>query len=72
MQELLSKFIDDHLANVEEYTADFDSLVKSTWLGGAYLASDRAALKRVQVTRQEYQEHGSHWLGKVFAGSVQR
>ena len=48
------------------------SPIKSTWLGGAYLATDRTALKEVQVTRQEYLEHGSTWLGKVFAGSAQR
>ncbi|KAL6718456.1 Actin-related protein 6 [Lecanora helva] len=45
--------------------------IKSTWLGGVHLANDRAALKRIQVTRQEYQEHGSPWLAKVFAGHMQ-
>lgn len=46
------------------------SPIKSTWLGGAYLAANRDALKKVQVTRQEYQEHGSAWLAKVFSGVI--
>ncbi|KAK3171984.1 hypothetical protein OEA41_004068 [Lepraria neglecta] len=46
--------------------------IKSPWLGGAHLAANRTALKAVQITRQEYQEHGSGWLGKVFSGSVPR
>ena len=48
------------------------SPIKSAWLGGALLSADRAALKTVQVTRQEYQEHGSLWLSKVFSGAVPR
>ncbi len=50
--------------------ADFNSPVKSTWLGGAYLASNRAHLKSVLVSRQDYQEHGSVWLAKVFSGAT--
>ncbi|KAF6233855.1 hypothetical protein HO173_008067 [Letharia columbiana] len=46
--------------------------IKSNWLGGAYLAADPAALKAVQVTREEYNENGSAWLGKVFSGAVRR
>ncbi|KAL8879195.1 MAG: hypothetical protein Q9192_008287, partial [Flavoplaca navasiana] len=38
--------------------------IKATWLGGAYMAADPAALKTIQVTRQEYLEHGSGWLSK--------
>lgn len=48
------------------------SPLKSTWLGGAYLAANPAALKAVQVTREEYNENGSSWLGKVFSGAVRR
>ena len=48
------------------------SPIKSSWLGGAYLAADRDALKAFQVTRQEYQERGSGWLSKVFSGSLRR
>lgn len=44
------------------------SPIKWTWLGGSRLASDRGALKNVVVTRQEYQENGSTWLLKRFAG----
>ncbi|KAL9102067.1 MAG: hypothetical protein Q9163_002747 [Psora crenata] len=46
--------------------------IKSTWLGGALFAENRAAMKSVQVTRQEYQEHGSGWLAKVFSGAIAR
>ena len=46
--------------------------MKSAWLGGAYLAADKMALKTVQVTRQEYLEYGTAWLGKIFAGAVLR
>ncbi|KAI9793186.1 MAG: Actin- protein 6 [Peltula sp. TS41687] len=42
--------------------------IKSTWLGGVHLASNKALLSQVLVTRQEYQEHGSHWVAKRFAG----
>ena len=49
-----------------------DSPIKSTWLGGARLASNPTALKAVQITRQEYQEHGSGWLAKVFSGAIAR
>lgn len=48
------------------------SSIKSTWLGGAYLAANPTALKAVQVTREEYNENGSVWLGKVFSGAVSR
>ena len=44
------------------------SPIKSTWLGGARLAFDKAALKDIMVTKQEYQEHGSTWLLKKFSG----
>ncbi|MCJ1467625.1 Actin- protein 6 [Pseudocyphellaria aurata] len=46
--------------------------IRSTWLGGAYMAADRSKLKSVQVTRQEYQEHGGAWLAKVFSGAHEK
>ena len=49
-----------------------ESPIKSTWRGGAYLAANRAKLKSVQVTRQEYQEKGGAWLAKVFSKAISR
>ena len=49
-----------------------NSPIKSPWHGGAFLANDAARLKQVQVTRQEYQEHGASWAAKVFSGSIAR
>ncbi|KAI9673465.1 MAG: Actin- protein 6 [Caeruleum heppii] len=42
--------------------------VKSTWMGGAKLGSDREALKGLVVTRQEYQENGASWLLRRWSG----
>ncbi|KAJ5895406.1 Actin-like protein arp6 [Penicillium taxi] len=42
----------------------------STWLGGSRLASNQEALGQVAITREEYQEHGSGWAGRRFAGNV--
>ncbi|KAJ5108809.1 Actin-like protein arp6 [Penicillium angulare] len=42
----------------------------STWLGGSRLASNREELGKVAITRQEYQEYGSGWAGRRFAGTV--
>ncbi|KAJ5128483.1 hypothetical protein N7526_006649 [Penicillium atrosanguineum] len=44
--------------------------VRSTWLGGVRLANNREELGRVSITRQEYQEHGSGWAGRHFAGTI--
>ncbi|KAL8861579.1 MAG: hypothetical protein Q9178_002103 [Gyalolechia marmorata] len=44
--------------------------IKFTWLGGASMAADPAALKAVQVSRRDYLEHGSGWLSRVFAGTT--
>ncbi|KAI1977871.1 Actin- protein 6 [Ophidiomyces ophidiicola] len=35
--------------------------IRSTWLGASRLAGNRAALKGVAITRQQYQEYGSAW-----------
>ena len=43
--------------------------VTSTWLGGARMASNRDVLKEMVVTKAQYQEHGSNWVGKKFAGN---
>ncbi|KAL9108123.1 MAG: hypothetical protein Q9227_007099 [Pyrenula ochraceoflavens] len=42
--------------------------VTSTWLGGVRMSWNREAMKEVAVTRQEYQENGSLWVGRKFAG----
>ncbi|KAJ5348309.1 uncharacterized protein N7506_001562 [Penicillium brevicompactum] len=44
--------------------------VHSTWLGGCRLASNREELRKVAITRQEYQEYGSGWAGRRFAGII--
>lgn len=46
--------------------------IKSTWLGGAHLAADQNALRALQVTRQEYLEHGSGWVSRIFNGTTTR
>lgn len=42
--------------------------IKHTWLGGARFASQPALLKEVLVEKAEYDERGSTWLGRKFAG----
>ncbi|KAJ5225183.1 Actin-like protein arp6 [Penicillium chermesinum] len=44
--------------------------IVSTWLGGSRLANNREELSRVAITRQEYQEYGSGWAGRRFAGTI--
>ncbi|CAL5869391.1 uncharacterized protein PFLUO_LOCUS3620 [Penicillium psychrofluorescens] len=44
--------------------------IRSTWLGGSRLAANREELGKVAITRQEYQEYGSGWTGRRFAGNV--
>jgi actin-related protein 6 len=41
--------------------------IKHTWLGAARFASDHSRLKSVLVTKAEYDEKGSAWLGKRFS-----
>lgn len=45
-----------------------DDPVKHTWLGAAQFASRPDLMKEVLVTKKEYDERGSTWLGKRFAG----
>lgn len=42
--------------------------IKHNWLGAARFASQPSLLKQVLVTKAEYDERGSTWLGKKFAG----
>lgn len=42
--------------------------VTSTWRGGANLARDEDALKKLSVTKEEYDEHGAGWVARKFAG----
>ncbi|ORX99549.1 actin family [Clohesyomyces aquaticus] len=42
--------------------------VKHTWLGAARLASQPELLKEVLVDKAEYDERGSGWLARKFAG----
>ncbi|KAJ5096216.1 hypothetical protein NUU61_005572 [Penicillium alfredii] len=44
--------------------------IRSAWLGASRLANNREELSKVAITRQEYQEHGSTWAGRRFAGTV--
>ncbi|KAJ5175454.1 Actin-like protein arp6 [Penicillium canariense] len=44
--------------------------VHSTWLGGSRFASNREELGKVAITREEYQEYGSGWAGRRFAGMI--
>ena len=69
-QDLLSKFIP--VFRVVAFMLRLCSPIKSTWLGGAYLAANPTALKAAQVTREEYNEYGHGWLAKVFSGAVRR
>ncbi|KAF7718598.1 Actin-like protein [Penicillium ucsense] len=43
---------------------------RSAWLGGSRFASNREELGKVVITRQEYQEYGSGWATRRFAGLV--
>lgn len=51
-------------------STDINSPVHSTWLGGTRLAAYREELSKVSITRQEYQEYGSGWAVRRFAGLV--
>ncbi|KAF2204799.1 Actin/actin-like protein [Delitschia confertaspora ATCC 74209] len=53
-----------------EYTLNItraDDPIKHTWLGAARFASNPDMLKSVLVSKAEYDEKGSTWLGKRFA-----
>jgi actin-related protein 6 len=42
--------------------------VKHAWLGAARFASQPELLKEVLVSKAEYDEKGSQWLARRFAG----
>lgn len=44
--------------------------IRSTWLGGSRLANNREELSKVAISRQDYQEYGSGWAGRRFAGTI--
>ncbi|KAF2687085.1 Actin/actin-like protein [Lentithecium fluviatile CBS 122367] len=54
----------DYLLNI----ARAEDPIKHTWLGGARFASQRDRLKNVLVAKAEYDERGSGWLVRKFAG----
>ncbi|KAK2739271.1 Actin- protein 6 [Myotisia sp. PD_48] len=41
--------------------------IRSTWLGASRMASNRETLKEIAVTRQQYEEYGSAWIGRKFS-----
>jgi actin-related protein 6 len=51
--------------------ANLFSPIKSTWLGGATMATNHERLKTHLVTRQQYLEHGQNWLHRRFEGQVE-
>jgi actin-related protein 6 len=46
-----------------------DNPVTSTWLGGARMAANREVVRRIGVSKEEYAEFGSGWVGRRFAGA---
>jgi actin-related protein 6 len=46
-----------------------DDPVTSTWLGGARMAANREVVRRIGVSKEEYAEFGSGWVGRRFAGA---
>ncbi|KAL5333167.1 actin family [Aspergillus crustosus] len=42
----------------------------SAWLGASRLATNKEELRRVAITRQDYQEYGSAWSGRKFSGGA--
>lgn len=43
--------------------------IVSTWQGGANLAKNEDLLAKFSVTKQEYDEYGSAWVARKFAGN---
>ncbi|PWY64755.1 Actin/actin-like protein [Aspergillus heteromorphus CBS 117.55] len=44
--------------------------IRSTWSGASRFATNKAEMRKVAITRQEYQEHGSSWAARKFAGAL--
>ncbi len=41
--------------------------VTSTWLGGVRMAGNREVVRKIGVSKEEYAEFGSGWVGRRFA-----
>ncbi|KAH9820920.1 actin-related protein 6-like [Teratosphaeria destructans] len=65
----LRGMVEDHLVIKVAKAAD---AVKNAWLGGARMAQNEEVMKRVVVTKGEYDENGHVWLRRRFAGKVGR
>lgn len=63
--ELRALVSSDYLLNVTRA----EDPVKHTWLGAARFASQPERLKEVLVSKAEYDERGSTWLARKFAGT---
>jgi actin-related protein 6 len=61
--ELRSLVPTEYLLKVEKA----EDPIKHTWLGAARFASQPELLKQVLVSKAEYDERGSTWLGKKFS-----
>ncbi|KAL4902844.1 actin-like protein arp6 [Aspergillus multicolor] len=44
--------------------------IRSAWLGGSRLATNKDEFKEMAITRQEYQENGSSWTARKFSGAL--
>lgn len=44
--------------------------IRSTWLGGARLSTNREELQKLAITREEYLEYGSSWTVRKFSGNL--
>lgn len=44
-----------------------DNPITSTWLGGARMAGNREVVQKIGVSKEEYMEFGSGWVGRKFA-----
>ena len=52
-----------HLCNGKE------GALKATWLGGVRMSRDVTHLRKVAVSKSEYEEYGSVWVGRKFAAN---
>jgi actin-related protein 6 len=53
----------------EVRTRAMEDPIMSTWLGGARMAGNREVVRRIGVSKEEYAEFGSGWVGRRFAGA---
>jgi hypothetical protein len=60
-----------HLAVVLMIILTVDnSPIRSAWLGASRLATNKEELRKVAITRQDYQEYGSAWSVRKFSGGL--